>query len=166
MLSRSDPAAFQEARSQIGAALARAALGENVTGDRVISPERLNRAVRTMGTDKLMAFFTPEEVNKIQALGRVAAYINAVPTTAAVNTSNTASTLFNLMRQLPGMPSALAIGSQVVSPVRNSWVVSAALSEEVPQTEAELPPEVLRLLGPLTTAGGIASGGLAAAPLR
>ncbi|MPZ46982.1 MAG: hypothetical protein GEV05_27180 [Betaproteobacteria bacterium] len=166
MLSRADPGAFQEARNQIGAALARSALGENVTGDRVLSPERLNRAIRTMGTDKLKAFFAPEEVNKIQALGRVAAYINAVPTTAPVNTSNTASTLFNLMRSIPGMPSALAIGSQVVSPVRNSRVVSNALSEQVPNVSADLPPEVLRLLGPLTTAGGIASGGLAAAPLR
>lgn len=166
MLSRTDKGAFEEARSQIGAALARAAFGENAAGDRIVSPERLNRAIRTMGSEKLRAFFTPDEVNRIHALGRVAAYINAAPTTAPVNSSNTSAAMFNLMRAIPGMPSALAIGSNLVGPVRNARVVDAALSEQVPHVAADLPPEVLRLLGPLTTAGGVASGGFAALPLR
>jgi len=166
MLSRNDPEAFQQARDQIGASLARAAFGENTAGDRVFASERFAKALRTMGSEKLRAFFTPEEVAKVQALARVSSYINATPAGSPVNTSNTAAAMFNLMRSIPGMPSVFAIGSHVAAPVRNSRVVSTALSEQVPHTAADLPPEFLRLLGPLTTAGGIAGGSLAASPLK
>jgi len=103
LLKETAPDAFKEARSQLGNELNRAAFGANIAGDKQFSPERYAEALRKIGTAKLGAFFTPEEVADIQRVGRVGAYINAFPAASTVNTSNTAALAANLQGRLPDL---------------------------------------------------------------
>ena len=117
LLKKTAPDAFKEARNQLGNELNRAAFGANVTGDKLFSPERYAEAVRRIGTAKLGAFFTPDEVADIQRIGRVGAYINSFPSAAPVSTSNSGVVVENLLRRVPNalehapVPGAKLIGA-------------------------------------------------------
>jgi hypothetical protein len=166
LLSGTSPEAMQEARNQVGAYLARAAFGENVTGDKLFSPERFAKALREMGPDKLKAFFSPEEVTQLQRLGRVGAYINSQPVAAAVNYSNTAGAALNLLSRIPGVPLAAQVLSNASRSLEQRNVVNRALAAQVPVSPAELAPEAQRLLYPGLLGLAYGSGAAAATPLR
>jgi hypothetical protein len=102
LLRSEAPEAFQETRQQIGAHLARAAFGENAAGDKLVAQESYNRALRSLGTGKLEAFFEPQEIDQMKRLGRIASYQVAPPAGAASNYSNTSSAIANLLRKTGG----------------------------------------------------------------
>lgn len=164
LLGRENPGALEQARQQVGAFLERAAFGTNLAGDRAFAPERFAAALDSLGTARLKAFFSPQEIERLRALGRVGAYISSEPAGAAVNRSNTAAQGANLvlraMRALPGGSSSLALGQAVVSPVINANRVSAALAAQAPQAAAELTPEqaraLARIVRPLVIGSGVA----------
>jgi hypothetical protein len=62
LLKEHAPEAYQQARAQIGAELRRAGFGENIAGDKPFSQERFNAKLRQMGTARLQAFFSPDEI--------------------------------------------------------------------------------------------------------
>jgi hypothetical protein len=97
LLKSQDPGAFNEARSQIGAQLALKGFGNNVAGDAPFKPSGYAQQMQAFGPTKLAAFYTPDELAQLNAIGRVGSYMNAFPSSAPVNTSNTASALGSLV---------------------------------------------------------------------
>jgi hypothetical protein len=168
---RQNPAAMQQARAQIAEHLKRAAFGENLTGDKLVAPERLAATLRAIGSERLKVFFSPDELVKLNLAAKIAADINTVPAGAknAVNYSNTAAGVFNLLQRLaeaPGVrqiPGARALANQA-GEIVNERAIGSALqpAQTVTQPAAELSPEarraLQRLFAPAAVAGGAVVG--------
>lgn len=152
---RQSPEAFREARSQIGAQIQRAAFGENLAGDKVVSPERLAQTLRQIGTERLSAFFSQAEIESMKRMARVSAYINSVPSAAVPNTSGTAATVLNLAGAIPGISPMVQAARAVANPVLNQRAVSTAMNPQVPQSMAQASPEVIRRLQMMGAMGGL-----------
>lgn len=140
-----DPDSFNQAKAQIGAHLERAALGENLSGDAPFSPERFAKALRSIGDEKLRAFYNEQEIDNFNRIARVGQYINKAPDTSAVNRSNTTvSALMNapyikgLLNIIPGGSTAGAVGKAAAQAVGNQRAATRALNPIIPMTEAEL----------------------------
>ncbi|KWO06068.1 hypothetical protein WM26_31185 [Burkholderia cepacia] len=105
LLREHAPAALDQARSQIGAQLVSKGFGANPAGDARFNPSPYMQQLQAFGPTKLGAFFSPEEINQLNTIGRVGSYMNAFPAASPVNTSNTASALGSLvgsgLRHLP-----------------------------------------------------------------
>lgn len=155
LLRENDPAAFLEAKSQLGAYLRRQAFGENVTGDKGFSPERFASALRNLGTDKLSAFFTPQEVKQLQTISRVGSYMDAVPYASRPNTSGNWGAITQLATSIPGAPQSAALVNALRNSVSNELNVRRALSANPP---TQLTPEQIRLLSQFLGAGSLAAG--------
>ena len=97
LLQEHAPQAFQEARSQIGAQLALKGFGQNVAGDAPFKPTSYMGQLQAFGPAKLGAFYTPDEINQLNTIGRVGGYMNSFPSAAPVNTSNTASAIGSMV---------------------------------------------------------------------
>jgi hypothetical protein len=166
LLSKTDPDAFKEARHQIGAKLANAAFGENTTGDKLFSPERYAKALKDMGTDKLNAFFSPGEIDRLKTAARVGSYINTQPSAAPVNNSNTAGSVISFLGKIPGVPSTVSLATALKNTIGNQNVVRRAMSAEVPKTPTQLTPEQISALSQYLTAGAAGVGSASATPLR
>ena len=113
--------AKQEARKQFGAAIERAAFGQNVAGDKGIAQESLAKFLNQPGMkQKMAAFFGPDEMEKFDRISRVAAYTTSFPANNTVNTSNTASA--------SDKRCAIAKSSSRTSSCKNTNMLSAWLS--------------------------------------
>lgn len=158
--------AKNEAKAQIGEYLRRAAFGENIAGDKAFSQERFNKAIADIGTEKLKAFFSGAEIENLKRMGRVGAYMTSAPAKAPVNSSGSASEMFNLLQHIPvvdrAASAAKAVGSTVVSPIRNSAVTRNALTADVPVTAAPLTADQSNWLARILAGGAVVGGGLAA----
>tara|TARA_R110000868_G_scaffold176513_3_gene414230 strand:- start:419 stop:2602 length:2184 start_codon:yes stop_codon:yes gene_type:complete len=159
----SDPAR-QEAKAQIGATIQRAAFGENMAGDKILAPERLAKALRDLGPQKLSAFFDTAEIDQLNRLARVGAYINSTPTAAAVNTSNTAATAMNLASQIPG-GEKLRLLAAVTQPIINQRAVNNAMNAAVPQS-ANVSPDAVRKARLASALAGIGVGNATGSAFR
>lgn len=166
VLQQADPEAYQQARAQIGAQLYRAAFGEDVVGTKGFAAERFNKALRDLGTEKMGAFFSGDEISKIRQLGRVAAYIHQEPAAAAVNRSNTASAAMNLLGKIPGVPAAVSVGNAAKGAINNATDVRRAMNPSPVVGKADLSPEQSRTLAALLSGGSLTLGELAATPFR
>lgn len=163
LLKRTDPDAFNQARQQVAAFIERAAFGQNPAGDKNIAAERLAAALDSLGTARLKAFFSPDEIDRLRKVSRVAAYIVSEPAGSAPNRSNSAAAMANVLTgmgsRIPGASTAVtatkALGNAVVTPVVQSRQVNRALSGTIPQTDAPLTAEQQRLLKLLITPGVI-----------
>jgi len=166
MLRTSSPESFNQAKAQVADDIRRAAFGENLAGDAAISPERLAKKLREFGSEKMSAFFTPEEIANYQTASRVAAYIAKHPNAAPVNTSNTlVAQLMNnpvimLGRKgaemLPGAGVAVAAGNAATGAVKNQMATRQAMNAAVPVKNMELTESQRRLLGKVL--GGMGAG--------
>ena len=138
VLRASDPEGFQAAKNLLGEHIQRAALGENPAGDAVTKGAGLAKAIRTIGEDKIKAFFTPDELDKLLAVSRVSGAINSEPAASAVNRSNTgvmAAGLANdLMSKTPKVGAAKAILDSMTRSVSNQRIVNNALSGSIPES--------------------------------
>lgn len=163
MLQQTNPAAFAEARSQLGAKIGRAAFGQNLTGDKLAAPERLAAELRKIGTDKLKAFYSDAEIQQLQRAARVSAYINSTPSSAPVNYSNNIGAMLQILNRIPGMPTTLSLANAIRNTAANARDVRAAVNPTVPQTNAQLPPEAYKRLAAALNAASVA-GGVVSAP--
>ena len=68
-------------------------------------------------TPKLAAFMSPAEVEGLRTVGRVASYIQAQPAGSAVNNSNTAAAVMNMLSKVNKIP---WLREYVVSPLENA----------------------------------------------
>lgn len=161
LLRQKNPEAFTEARSQIGTALQRAAYGENAAGDKIFKPEEFAKALRTIGTDKLLAFYSPAEVETLQRVARVGASIYSHPDRAAVNTSNNSAWAMNILQKLPMGGATLALAKAGANVVGRDRAVKSALAADVPaQFSPEIEAEVSRYLAPMTLGAGVGLGAM------
>lgn len=117
-----DPAALSAVRNQIAAHLKNTAL--NGAADEVgnVSQSAYNKALRQIGDEKLAMFFSPEEVNQLRAVGRVASYEQFQPRGSAVNNSNTAAAgLSAILDRIANSPllSKIPFGNQLAQPAQN-----------------------------------------------
>jgi len=144
----SSPGALQEARAQVGGHLYDAAFGQNPAGDKLFRPEAYAKALGQMGTDKLGALFSPDEIESLQRIGRVGAFINVRPSTAAVNTSNTGAMLMDNLQHIP------MVGKALNSAAKRAFVARAIEADLSNTTQPSYPvPNVSiapRLLLPAT----------------
>lgn len=169
LLASVDKDAYNQARSQLGADLQRAAFGENMAGDKGFAQERFNKRLRELGTDKLAAFFSPEEIANLKTLGRVGSYITSQPAGSAVNNSNTGSALFNLATKMPGggMLGNVASGINAVTrSVKNAATAKNALAAEVPVSAADITPQQANILAMILGGGAIGAGAASSGLVR
>ncbi len=158
VLKTTDPAAYQQARAQLGAVLQRAAFGENIAGDAPFAASRYMQTVRNIGVDKLGAFFNAKEVDDILRAGRVGAYIKQAPNAAPVNTSNTAGILTNLARKIPGVPAVVGLANRAAGAVKDNSDVRNALAAQLPSARAPLTEQQQNILKMLLATGATSMG--------
>lgn len=168
LLEKSSPEAFQEARNQIGSVLQRAAFGENAAGDKLARPESLAKAIRNIGTEKLSAFYTPAEIEKLKAASRVTAYMNATPSASPVLGNPNFAWAGNLLSQAPGGKAVSTLANALAGAtrgVRQAGQVNNALAANVPQSAPDMSPEMLRTLVNARRLATLGAGGAAASSL-
>lgn len=157
-----DPVAFKEARNQIGAFLERAAYGENVTGDKLFSPERYAKALRDLGTEKLKIFFSPQEVSQMQAVSRVGAYINQAPAAAPVLGNPNMAWAGQLLQRIPGVGQGAQLALALGRMARQGADVNASMAAKIPVQPAKPDPDTVRRLAQALAVGTAIAGGAAA----
>ena len=106
---KGSPEAMAAVKGQIARYLKSEAL--NGAADEVgnFSQSAFNDALSRIGERKLRMFFTPEEVEKFKALGRVGSYEQVAPAGSAINRSNTAAGVYGILDRV--------IGSSVLSKI-------------------------------------------------
>lgn len=136
---KANPVAMQSVRDQILGHLKSKALGgmPDETGN--FGSAAYVKALEAIGERKLRLFFQPSEIQKMQALGRVARYEQFQPAGGAVNNSNTAGAVGGLFeRYLGNIPVAGPLARQYLAePVQNIRVgMQSGRSLDVPRTLA------------------------------
>jgi hypothetical protein len=151
-----------EAKKQLAAKIYRDAFGENLAGDKAVRPEMMAKALRNIGTDKLKAFFNAQEIEQLQRIARISAYVGSDPVASAVSRgSNTGGALFNQLGRLPGMSGTVSMAQALSRPFVQGSEASRALRATVPQV-ANLTPNEIAAASGLLNATGFAAGGLLA----
>lgn len=147
------------ARGQVASFLRDKAFGANAAGDKGFSQESFNRALKQIGRNKLEAIFGPQVADELFTVGRVGAYIHSQPAGSAVNNSNTAGAVMNLLSNLSGRAGALPVVNVVRDSFRtygNERAAQQALTGQIPR---ELSPDARnRLLQYLAGPAAIGSG--------
>lgn len=165
---RNSPDVLAQAKSQIAADIRRAAFGENITADTAIRPELLARKIREIGSEKMAAFFTPEEIARYNTAVKVANYIEKHPNAAPVNTSNTlvsalmqspmVQMIGGAASKIPGAEAMIGAAKASTTAVKNQMATSQAMKAEIPTTALELSPEQRKLLSKVLGGAGAAVG--------
>ena len=103
-LAKNAPTA--EIKNAILAHLKDKALGGYADEVGKFSQSAYNKALNQIGDRKLSLFFSPEELNQLRTVGRVASYMQNQPVGSAVNNSNSGALLLgkgiDLLNKLPG----------------------------------------------------------------
>lgn len=162
-----NPEAADLVRSQIAAHLKKAAFGADAAGDGGFAVARYNNALNAIGTNKLGAFFSPEEIAQLKAAGRVMAYIGQRPAGAVDNTSGTAGAVFNLLNDLSGKVGnfpGINIATDSYRRYSNSVAANAAARGEVPAYMRDIPESVRQKLRVAPGAGTVALSSLLLGP--
>ena len=103
-LAKNAPTA--EIKNALLAHLKEKALGGDADEVGKFSQSAYNKALNQIGDRKLSLFFSPEELNQLRTVGRVASYMQNQPVGSAVNNSNSGALLLgkgiDLLNKLPG----------------------------------------------------------------
>jgi hypothetical protein len=92
-------------------AVTKAGAGD-ATGNVVLNGKRFLAELDKLGSKKLEALFTPEELGQIASIGRGAMHVN-VPVAGAANNSNTSSALLNALMAAQAKAKAAANGGKL-----------------------------------------------------
>lgn len=127
-----------------------------------VSQSALNSALRKIGVDKLRLFFSPEEINSLQATGRVASYMQVQPVGSAVNNSNSGALALGRGADLLGAAAGrVPFGAQVIAdPLRNINISLSQRQAQNIQPGLLVAPQKQPLLNGLLLPAFAASGGL------
>lgn len=164
-----DEGAIQQARAQVAEYLRAAAFGPNAAGDTPMAVSRYMSALQKMGREKLSALFSPEEVARLEAVGRVGQYITTQPAGSVVNNSGSASAFMNLLSEMSGSIGQIPFLRVIRDQMRaygNERAANAALSGQPASQAAQLPPELRNRLLPYLSAAPIAGGVAAGSSLK
>lgn len=103
-LVSNNPNATQAIRQSVARWLKDRATGGGADEVSVFSQSNYNKALRELGDEKLRIVFTPEEISRLRAIGRVASYEQFQPAGSAVNNSNTAGAAAGLIDRIASNP--------------------------------------------------------------
>lgn len=169
MLRKTAPEQFDQAKAQVAEDIRRAAFGEGLSADAAIRPEMLAKKLRDIGTEKMGAFFSPEEIERYKLAAKVATYIGKHPNAAPVNTSNTFvaqimnSPITRLAEQGVGMvpgTGLLAAGAKAATgAVKNEMAAAQAMKANIPVEKLGLSESQRELLSKILGATGSAVAG-------
>lgn len=163
-LRNTNPDAFAQAKSQMAADIQRAAFGENITADAAIRPEMLARKLREIGTEKMSAFFSPEEISRYNTAMRVANYIEKHPNAAPVNTSNTLvsmlmqSPLVSGLERIPVIGGTIGLAKAGAGAIQKQAATSRAMNANVPSEAIGLTDAQRKLLAKVLGSSSAAVG--------
>lgn len=152
------PQGIQTVKNALLAHLKSKALNDAADEVGKFSQSAFNKELNKIGLDKLRIFFTPEEIARLQANGRVASYMQVQPVGSAVNNSNSgallAAKVSDWLSMIPGAgplvaPSIKNIGISLGQ--RQAQNVAPSLLMPSPR---QIAPS---LLGPAVAAGGLLS---------
>jgi hypothetical protein len=169
LLKATNPELYGQARSQLGQHIFRAAYGENAAGDKALRPETLSKVLRQLGTEKLKAFFSEDEIAQMHRLSRVGAYMNSIPAASPVNTSNSLTAAVPLLARVPGaetLSNVLRAGAVVGRGYSDARAVNNAINARVPVGPAAISPEIEGILARVMGLGGLGAGILTAQEFR
>jgi hypothetical protein len=153
---------IKEARRQIGEDLMRGAFRGNAAGDKGIQTAGLQERMRALGTDKLKAFFSQQELDELQRITRISAYVGQEPAFSTVaKGGNPGGVLLGSLSRLGGMPSALGQALPLLGPLKQSVDVRRAMNTAIPKT-ANLTAEEIAAVSGLLGGTSVVSGGLLA----
>lgn len=159
----SDPQAMEAIKQNIVGHLRSAATNgtEDITK---FSPAAYNKALNSIGERKLSAFFSAEEIRRLQAVGRTGTLMTAQPAGSAVNNSNTGALVIGrAMDVLDSIAGKLPLGADtMIQGTLRGFRQGRALN--VPGSLLQ-PPEPLPLLTRLGTPA-IYGGLLASQPVQ
>jgi hypothetical protein len=136
-----------------------------MAGDQPFAPDRYVTELRKMGRDKLLQVFSPDEVEKLFAAGRVMSYIKTQPEGSAVNNSNTAAATMNLLSELSGkigrFPGVNILRDSFRN-FQNERSATAALRPEFTSRRSPVPTPVAAKLAQLLSSGSAGVSGAVA----
>ena len=141
--------AVSTARDQVVAYLKGKALNGGTDETGAFSQSAYNKALASIGPDKLATMFSPAEVETLNRIGRVAAYTMAAPRGSAVNTSNTAASVMNFLSGLAGSAGKLPglnIATKSFKDFQQSQVAKNALAAKLQAEPVEGDTNLLRSL--------------------
>lgn len=116
-----------------------------------ISQAALRRSIDRIGQRKLQALLGEQEAGKLATVQQVAEWIMKEPPGAAVNRSNTAAAMANLMQRIPGsglISVPLKIVGDAAKKLKDESAVRNALAGQVPKEAAKLSAEEIARLRP------------------
>ena len=130
-----------------------------------VSGVQLDKALKELGTKKLELLFSKDEIAKLKAIANVARYEQYIPTGAAVNVSNTASGIYNILERagqsslLSRIPAGRAlIGEPAQNIVLSKQARGAQDISKVLGLASELQPKSTKeLLAPYLATSGLLS---------
>lgn len=117
----------------------------------IFNQNQYNDALRAIGKEKLALFFSPDEVQRLQMLGRASYNMKAQPIASAVNNSNTASSAFKILDSIASkIPFGKAAVGDVLSSVGQARLEAQAVKPQISAPYKPIDPEQIRqLLGPV-----------------
>ncbi|WP_050466367.1 glucosaminidase domain-containing protein [Herbaspirillum chlorophenolicum] len=120
-----DPAVGDTIRAHIASWLKGRAL--NGAADEVgnFSASNYNKALQAIGGQKLAAFFSPDEIEQLRAIGRVGSYMAHQPVGSAVNNSNSGALVLgrgmDFLNAVASRSLPLGIGTTIVGAIRGAY---------------------------------------------
>jgi hypothetical protein len=157
------PRQLDEARRQVAAYIQQATFQNNAAGDKMASPAGIQKALKTLGTEKLNALFSKPQVEELKRLARITAFANSEPAWGTVaRGSNPGGVLFNsLVRGGGPVGQSVTRVLPLLSSVQQGLDARAILSQRIPSA-ANLTPQEVGLLSKAVGLSGVAAGGLLA----
>lgn len=124
---KSSPEALAAVKDQIASHLKSKALSGAADEVGNFSQSGYNKALNAIGERKLRLFFSPEEVSKLKAIGRVSSYEQVQPVGSAVNNSNTAGAVLGILDKIGGssLLNKIPLGRALVGDPLESIVLSS-----------------------------------------
>lgn len=146
-------------RNQLARRVYDIAFRGNASGDEAVKPKSFQTGLNQIGMEKLRAFFSEPEIEQMQRLVRVSAYIGVPPAASTVSSgSNLGGAMFNQLLQLPGLRGTGAMAQAAIGPASRAMAMRSTMNQAVPMRPnltAEQEAEIARLL----SFGGIGLGG-------
>lgn len=136
-----------------------------------VSATALNRAIKSIGEDKLRVFFSTEELQRLRDLNRATSLAMSQPAGSAVNNSNSGALVIGkAMDALRGSGNLPVIGPMITAPLANGIsalqvsIGNRAAQNVIPGLLQAQPMRGAGLLGPMVVPTGVVSGGLLSSP--
>lgn len=108
------------------------------------SQSAYNKAINQIGDAKLKVLFSPQEIDQIRRVGRVASAIQVQPVGSAVNNSGTSQAIANLVSRASNVP---YLKEMVINPARN-FVVQGKVNAALNPSAVPLNPSAVPLMQP------------------